>query len=101
MTIGGIIMPVTTPCGITIKKLEWSEDKKPNKECRYDHCYSETPFGTILITWKSWKEDQYDAIIEQAPWGFGTGFGCTPEEARAKAQDQFEHQILLCIEQER
>ena len=49
-----------------MSKLIWSETEEPNEFCRYQHTYSQTPFGLILITWKGWKEyHSYD--IEDFP----------------------------------
>jgi len=35
-----------------VKRIEWSEEFKANKECRYNHCIGKTPLGDFLITWK-------------------------------------------------
>lgn len=34
----------------------WTDATPPNGECPYDHCACETPLGTALIAWKSWKD---------------------------------------------
>lgn len=45
--------------------LKWSEPAAPNDEIRYDHVIAHTPFGRILITWKSWKPHSPYTIDEQ------------------------------------
>lgn len=48
-------------------KLVWSENKRPNEGCWYDHCEAVTPFGKFVITWKSWKK--FDSpTIDEFPW---------------------------------
>lgn len=79
-----------------VKPLRWSEPAKPNSECSYDHVIAETPFGRILITWKSWKD--FDSpTIDESPWGFG---GCGHDVAHAKeiAQAAYSRLILEGIE---
>lgn len=46
-------------------KLVWSEHRKGNDKCHYDHVEAITPFGIIRLEWKGWKEDaSIDASFE-------------------------------------
>lgn len=48
-------------------KLDWTDTQPANDEIGYAHVIAKTPFGRILITWKSHK--QYDSpTIDEAPW---------------------------------
>ena len=39
----------------------WTEIEEPNDEIPYTHTKTITPIGTIVIDWKSWKEQpSYD-----------------------------------------
>ncbi len=75
--------------------LQWSENRPPCEECRFDHCTAETPFGSFLITWKSWKE--YDSpTVDETPWGdFWQAFA-TVELAKAACQREFDTRLALC-----
>ncbi len=81
-----------------IKKLEWSEHLKGNKECRYDHVKAETPFGIFWITWKSWKEwPSYDLEIRS----LNIYIHCLDvEDGKKKAQEWIEKKVLECIIEE-
>lgn len=72
-----------------MEKLFWTEQRKPNNECSYDHCISETRFGRFLLTWKGWKEHKGYAF-DETPWG---EFWCdgwdSIEEAKKAAEDKF------------
>lgn len=51
--------------------IEWTENRKPNKQCPYDHCIGETPFGNFLLTWKGHKDEpDFDAslMFDETPW---------------------------------
>lgn len=52
---------------IKIKPLVWTDELKPGETCHYNHCAAQTPFGRILITWKSWKDDP-SPTVDEAPW---------------------------------
>jgi hypothetical protein len=74
--------------------LNWSENKKPTEECRYDHCTAETPFGKFLLTWKGWKK--YDSVCaDETPWGdFFRAFD-TLEEAKAECEAEYVRRLRL------
>jgi hypothetical protein len=75
--------------------LQWSENRPPCEECRYDHCTAETPFGGFLITWKSWKE--YDSpTVDETPWGDSWQAFATVELAKAACQREFDARLALC-----
>lgn len=53
-----------------MKPLVWTEQRKPNKACCYNHCIAETPFGEFLLTWKGWKGRPADTMgFDETPWG--------------------------------
>lgn len=78
-------------------KLEWSESRRPNDECYYDHCVAETPFGRFQITWKSWKERPCPSI-DKTPWDDWGGCYDTLPDAKEAAQEQFEAKLAECQE---
>lgn len=79
-----------------VAPLEWTAPAKPNGECHYDHVIAETPFGRILITWKSWKN--YDSpTIDESPWG-GFGVGYDVEDAKAIAEREYQRRVLACLQ---
>lgn len=90
------IQKVNTP-----PKLAWSENKKPNDNCRYDHCIAKTPFGNFLLTWKSYKEDPnygFDYGFDDTPWGEAEyGGWSTVDEAKAWAEATFLEKIKECF----
>lgn len=57
------VLPWTYPA---TEGLQWSKPAPANDEIHYDHVIAQTPFGRILITWKSWK-DQPKFDIEEMP----------------------------------
>lgn len=41
-------------------KIDWSDVREPNDECRYNHVSGYHPLGTFSIEWKGWKgSDNY------------------------------------------
>ena len=80
-----------------IKKLIWSEYKKPNYDSSYDHVTAETPFGRFLITWRGWKE-YHSPTIAEAPWG--TWYESAPSVDKAKeiAEREYCRRIKECLE---
>jgi hypothetical protein len=75
--------------------LQWSENMPASKECRYDHCIAQTPFGRFLITWKSWKE--YDSpTVDETPWSVWGGFFNSVDEAKAACQREFDKRLEAC-----
>ena len=76
--------------------LVWSEPSPPNgDDCFCDHVKAITPFGEIMITWKSWKEHpSYDVEHEwDGPWPYGD----TLQEAKDEAQKMFAEKILQSL----
>ena len=57
-----------------------------DKHCGYSNWLGETPFGRILITWKSWK-DLSDACVDEFPGGFWA-YG-EPDEVKAQCEAEF------------
>lgn len=54
--------------------LTWSRLFDPNEECRYDHCYADTPFGRYQIEWKGWKDSPGFTLV------FGGEFITVPDD---------------------
>ena len=72
--------------------LNWSEDRQPCEECRYNHCIAETPFGRFVISWKGWK-DHSAVTVDEAP--FGEWFECWDSVEKAKSACQAEYNRRL------
>ena len=86
------IQKINTP-----PKLAWSENKKPNDSCHYDHCTAKTPFGNFLLTWKSHKADP-NYGFDDIPWGEAEYEGWTTiEEAKAWAEAKLLEKIKECF----
>jgi hypothetical protein len=89
------------PVHALVMCLTWSENFPPNNECSYDHCYSVTPFGRFLLTWKSWKNEPWQDMgitFDDTPWGeFFVGGWRTIEQAKAAAQAEFSTRVGLCL----
>lgn len=79
-----------------IKDIDWSEEREPNEEHRYDHVIGSSPLGEFVITWKGWKESRsYD--IESEPFGW-IGSEITLDEAKKFAQLEFELKVCECLD---
>lgn len=72
--------------------LTWSPPSPPTEDTPYDHVTAATPFGSILITWKGWKE--HDCPEALAPWSNGV-FTAYPTLDEAKAGCEAEYSALL------
>ena len=75
--------------------LQWTENRQPNEECRYNHCIAETPFGRFLITWKGWKRYD-DPTVDDTPWGDWYGGFNSVDEAKAACQREFDVKVKVC-----
>lgn len=80
----------------SVPPLVWSEPAKAVEGgSSYDHVIAQTPFGKIVIEWKSWKE--YDTYSFSMPFDFNgePAFhsGNTLEEAKEKAQMWYNYYI--------
>ena len=88
---------------ILVKNLVWSEVFEPNEEkCRYNHIFTKTVFGEILITWKGWKE--YDNYYIEFPfeWAFFNieqPYFNSLENAKNFVQDTWNNHILSLLEE--
>ena len=78
-----------------VKPLAWSDPAPPDETCRYDYITAETPFGSVRLEWKGWKD--YDAPCGHTPWGEFV-IGDTLDEAKAAAQADYEARILAALE---
>lgn len=79
-------------------KLQWSETKEPNKQCAYEHVTADSPLGTFVIEWKSWKESPgYDVthpLEKLCIYGY-----FSLEEAKENAQKEFDKLIASCADE--
>lgn len=71
-------------------KLTWTEPKAPGPDCAYDNIEAPTPFGTYLVTWKSWKDYPGYCIDFQADF---VGTADTLDSAKDAAQMDFETRL--------
>lgn len=68
------------------RKLNW---KLNAVQSNYDNWLAETPFGQILITWKSWKPAGLQgAMIDEFPGEIPVYYG-DPIELRDQAEARF------------
>ena len=64
--------------------LKWSEPRKPGEDgCVYDHVMADTPFGRLVIEWKSWKRNDPPGC--KMPWKHYIT-GATLDEAKRNVQ---------------
>lgn len=72
-------------------KLYWTEERKPNDFCRYNHTMADTHFGKFLLTWKGWKDEPYYGMgFDETPWGEAWyGNWNTAAEAIAAAEEKY------------
>jgi hypothetical protein len=75
--------------------LQWTENRQPNEECRYNHCKAETPFGRFLITWKGWKRYD-DPTVDETPWGDWYGVFNSVDDAKTACQREFDVKLAVC-----
>lgn len=78
--------------------LEWTENRQPNRECGYNHCIAETPFGRFLLTWKGWKSEPWQDIgmgFDETPWG-DVWYDCWDdvEDAKKDAEAALKTKVL-------
>lgn len=71
-----------------MRELKWTDPASPDADCPYDHVSAETPFGTIRITWKGWKDyPSYDVDVHPIA-DFFESYD-TLEDAKKGASDAF------------
>lgn len=80
-----------------VSALAWTDERRPDDACSYNHCIAETPFGRFLITWKGWKDYQ-SPTADETPWGewFGMGWD-TVDEAKSACEQEFARRVALCL----
>lgn len=82
-----------------ITPLVWTDDLPACEEVRYDHCMAQTPFGRILITWKSWKEYP-EPTIDECPWSDAGDYSVhenDASESRKTAERLYRQYVLRCF----
>jgi hypothetical protein len=76
---------------VTKAAIKWTSPSPPNAESHYDHVFGQTPFGKVVITWKSWKD--YPAFtVDETPWGFMTG-GNDLEETKRLVENEYNERL--------
>lgn len=78
------------------KELDWTDPAPAGLEIPYDHVTAQTPFGRVLITWKSWK-DYPDYAVEETTWGDYFGSASSLEAAKAIAEAEYHKRLMECI----
>ena len=77
-----------------IKRLEWSEERQPCPECRYNHVIALSPIGEWRIEWKGWKaNDWFCVYLEDCQVANEPNL----ETAKAAAQSIFTAKVLQCF----
>ena len=72
--------------------IKWHEPKKPDETCSYDYLIGETPFGNILITWKSWK-DYPNFEVDEPEWLAHNCHTITLDETKEWCEQEYEARI--------
>jgi hypothetical protein len=73
--------------------LNWSENKQPDEECKYNYCTANTPFGRFLLTWKVGEEDPGYGF-ETTPWNRVEYHGWDSLEAAKKwAEEEMDRRL--------
>lgn len=49
-------------------KNNWTEERKPNNMCPYNHIILDTPLGKAVIDWKGWKENPIFELSIGGDW---------------------------------
>ena len=87
---------VGSPLERGVRPLEWTDARKPDYACHYDHCIAETSFGRFLLTWKGWKSHPaYTA--DETPWNEWAGTWNTLKEAQQACEEEFGCRLQLCL----
>lgn len=51
--------PASPAAAADLKPLEWSEERQPDEDIRYNHVIADSVLGRFSVEWKGWKE--YDS----------------------------------------
>lgn len=79
-----------------VRPLAWTDARKPDRACHYDHCIADTPFGRFLVSWKGWKD--YPAYTaDETPWNEWAGTWGTLDEAKQACEVEFARRLALCL----
>ena len=79
---------------VELKPLDWSDPSPPDTYCSYDYCKAETPFGTLQIEWKSWKDYPSYDVDCFGHWG---GSFARLNEAKAAALNWYSTRIEAAL----
>lgn len=75
---------------LEIKPLEWTEARKANADCQYDHILGTCALGKFSIEWKSWKD--YDSKCVYLNGEYLTSV-CTIDEAKEIAFEYVQNMV--------
>lgn len=88
--------PAAQATPIKIKPLQWSEERQPNEDIRYNHVVADSPIGRFSIEWKGWKKyDSRDLCLDREPIG---PIASTLDEAKAFAAQHLQTLVERLVE---
>jgi hypothetical protein len=90
--VATLLQQQAAPTPAVVPELNWSEERQPCEECRYDHCIAETPFGRFLISWKGWKEYLF-VTVDESPFGDCLESWNSVEAAKSWCQAEYSRRI--------
>lgn len=80
-----------------IREIDWTDERKPDNDIRYNHVIGACGLGRFTIEWKSWKEsDSFDVFFNDDH--VDSCFDLS--SAKAVARDKLREVILSCLESE-
>ena len=85
----GLVEPAAQAT-LTIKPLQWSDEREPSEDVRYNHVVAESPLGRITVEWKGWKK--YDSRCVYVG-GEYIDSGSTLEEAKKIAERHLQNVV--------
>ena len=78
-----------------MRPLQWSEEREPCKDIRYNHVVADSGLGRISIEWKGWKERDGRAVYLDGNY---LDTGSSLEEAKAIANHHLHAKVLDLVE---
>lgn len=81
-----------------VKKIEWSEEKEPDDDNRYNRVVGKSPIGEVIISWKGWKNP---IMYDLEPFGnYSSCLWGDLENAKQIIQEQHDSMIKECLVKE-
>jgi hypothetical protein len=94
--VATLLQQQAAPTPAVVPELNWSEERQPCEECRYDHCIAETPFGRFLISWKGWKEYLF-VTVDESPFGDCLESWNSVEAAKSWCQAEYSRRLAVAV----